>query len=202
MRTKFKDEESLFKAAYKNRIPWKGRKVYMNNSFSEEFLDTFKDKIYWQHCFRYQKMTEDMIRKYVSCGDERDNWIAIVLCQKLSEDFIKEVEPKLNTAYLSVGQKLSIPYIRSRIDELDWAFLSQSQAFSSDNILEFWDHINWEQLSYNHSIKWISDEIIIKLRQTGVIEKQFHILGPSERERKVKECFYKLIKKSDIGAFS
>ena len=66
---------------------------------------------------------------------------------KLSKDFIREFQNKVNWCYISYYQILSEDLIREFKDKVDWIFISIYQKLSEDFIREFKDKVSWRNIS-------------------------------------------------------
>lgn len=74
-------------------------------------------------------------------------WYDISIHQKLSEDFIREFQDKVDWESISENQKLSEPFIREFQDEVDWDWISKYQNLSESFIREFQDNVDWWYIS-------------------------------------------------------
>ena len=66
---------------------------------------------------------------------------------KLTEDFIREFQDKVNWWLISEYQKLSEDFIREFKDNVSWVDISIAQVLSEDFIREFKDRVNWRYIS-------------------------------------------------------
>jgi hypothetical protein len=57
--------------------------------------------------------------------------------QKLSEDFIREIQDKVDWECISRQQKLSEEFIREFQNKVDWYYIRKYQKLSEDFIIEF-----------------------------------------------------------------
>ena len=69
--------------------------------------------------------------------DKNTDWYYISICQKLSEEFIKEFQDKVYWNYISQYQKLSEEFIKEFQDNVDWNCISIYQKLSEEFIKEF-----------------------------------------------------------------
>ncbi|GIX90852.1 uncharacterized protein CDAR_551961 [Caerostris darwini] len=92
---------------------------------------------------KYQKLSEDFIREF----QDKVDWEEISICQKRSEDFIREFQDKVDWEEISICQKLSEDFIREFQDKVDWYWISICQKLSEDFIREFQDKVDWEEIS-------------------------------------------------------
>jgi hypothetical protein len=63
--------------------------------------------------------------------------------ERLSEDFIREYQDRLNWNAICYSQTLSEPFIREMKDRVEWVFTSECQTLSESFIREFQDRVNW-----------------------------------------------------------
>jgi len=68
--------------------------------------------------------------------------------EKLSEDFIREFQDKLDWWWISNSQVMSENLMRSLQDKINWEESSIYQKFSENFMREFKDKIDWWQVSY------------------------------------------------------
>ena len=62
-------------------------------------------------------------------------------CQKLSENFIRKFQDRVNWMYISTYQKLSEDFIREFQDNVHWLTISKNQKLSECFIREFQDKV-------------------------------------------------------------
>ena len=74
-----------------NTFDFSKKETYKNNTFSENFIREFQDKVYWGWISQCQKLSEEFIREF----QEKVDWNLISEYQKLSEYFIKEFQDKV-----------------------------------------------------------------------------------------------------------
>lgn len=82
------------------------------------------------------KELEERYGKPISEFTEYD-WRRTSRYQKLSEDFIREYQNKLNWDNISIYQELSDDFIREFQDKVDWKLISIFQNLSEDFKQEF-----------------------------------------------------------------
>ena len=63
--------------------------------------------------------------------------------QKLSENFIREFQDKIDWYKISIHQKLSENFIPEFQDKINWSRLSMKRKFSEEFIEEFETKIDW-----------------------------------------------------------
>jgi hypothetical protein len=98
-------------------------------------------KISWDTVSRW-KLSEDFVREF----QDKVNWIYISAKQVLSEDFIREFQDKVNWLDISFYQTLSEGFIREFQDKVDWSGMSYKQRLSPSFIREFQDKVNWHYI--------------------------------------------------------
>jgi len=87
--------------------------------------------------------------------------------KKLSEDFIREFEDKVNWYRISKYQVLSESFIREFEDRVNWKEISEYQVLSESFIREFEDRVNWERISKYQKLSenFIRELVIKELRR-------------------------------------
>ena len=101
------------------------------------------DDVNWYNISLCQKLSEDFIREF----QDKINWDLISEFQKLSEEFIREFQVKFDWFYISEYQKLSEEFIREFQDKVDWYNISECQKLSEEFIREFQDKVYWDNIS-------------------------------------------------------
>ena len=117
------------------------RLEYINTTCNTTYKSM--DEINWSYILLYQKISEDFIRNLADIL----NWVDISAYQKLSESFIREFADKVDWWYISRNQNLSENFIREFSDKIDWDMISMCQVLSEDFIREFADKVNWFNIS-------------------------------------------------------
>jgi len=103
-----------------------------------------KNIIYWKDVSKNQKLSEDFIRE----NQDKVNWYCISKYQKLSEEFIREFQDKVDWYNISAYQKLSEEFIREFQDKVDWCWISKYQKLSFEDFIRGnQDKVNWEFIS-------------------------------------------------------
>jgi hypothetical protein len=97
----------------------------------------------WYCISKEQKLSEDFIKK----NQDKVEWDYISENQKLSEDFIKKNQDKVDWDYISICQKLSENFIREFQNKVNWDFISEYQKLSENFIIEFQNKVNWYNIS-------------------------------------------------------
>ena len=120
--------------------------VYMYEELTDEFIekthhclhqylvfDTIPEK--WSFVFEYNKVSEELLRKYCSEFDP-EVWSVVSASQELSEDFMCEFKDKLNWGEISKNQKFSEEFaIRFKL-LLEWDVVICRSLFTFDFILQ------------------------------------------------------------------
>jgi len=120
---------------------------------SKENNDCTLRELDWICISKYQKLSEEFIREF----QDKVNWDCIFTYQKLSEDFIREFQDKVYWYYISKYQKLSEEFIREFQDKVNWNYISKYQKLSEEFIREFKRKVNWDWISMNQKL---SEEFI------------------------------------------
>ena len=88
----------------------------------------------------------------IKTSQKEINWIKVSKNpKKLSEDFIREFQDKVDWGKISCNQILSEDFIREFKDKVDWWWISHYQTLSEDFIREFKNQVNW-RLIYEYQI--------------------------------------------------
>ena len=94
------------------------------------------------------KLSEEFIKKF----ETKVDWFRIFKFQKLSESYIIErydkKSNKMSWKYISEKQNLSEKFISRFKNKLDWERISRYQKLSEGFIDKFQNKINWEYISY------------------------------------------------------
>ena len=104
----------------------------------------------------YQKLSEEFIREF----QYRVDWDNISKCQKLSEDFIREFKDKIDWGLISTYQKLSEEFIREFQCKVYLVRISAYQKLSDNFIEDFKltiDKDNWLYKSIDFKKQQIID---------------------------------------------
>ena len=136
---------------------------------------------------------EDIIKLFGPNPNKWD-WVDIG-CKKLSEDFIREFQDKVDWDIISYHQRLSENFIREFEDKVDWGLISHLQTLSEDFIREFKDKVHWGCISLYQEL---SQEFINEFKD--YIYMDIHIIynihcSPDIKIKYLKE--HNLIKKQD-----
>ena len=113
------------------------------------------------------------------CGT---NWEYISKYHKLSENFIREFQDKVDWYYISKYQKLSENFIREFKDKVNWEFISEYFLLSESFVREFKNKINIDNLKKNKNID-INIETTTKIifkKKEKIINNRFEILDIRE----------------------
>ena len=119
-------------------------KINCNHYFHEECITKWFKKSSSKLCPYCRKVIEFEITDITNEID----WIHISR-QKLSEEFIKKFQDKVNWQYISLKQNLSEEFIREFQDKVSWFEISIDQKLSEEFIREFQDKDDWIILSQN-----------------------------------------------------
>jgi hypothetical protein len=147
---------------YKNRIGW--RNLSFKIILSEEIINEFKDKLYWNMVSHNPSLNVDLIKYIISLGKLLDfhsisrnsclgipilqeyeyelNWTAVaenkVVNEKIIEQFHHKFTNKKDWYHLSLNCKLTIPLIQKFISfPWNWKRLSNNLSLNLEIINEF-----------------------------------------------------------------
>jgi hypothetical protein len=132
-----------------NKLPYFDDKIEVK--YTEDSIRKAQDQLTeddWKNISKNQKLSEDFIREF----QDKVNWNMISIYQKLSEDFIREFQDKVNWYFISQNQKLSEKFIREFQDKISWTNIFCNQKLSEDFIREFQDKVNWYHISCNQTL--------------------------------------------------
>ena len=102
-------------------------------------LNDIKKKIEWEEYYNptfdwndwkfylHNKLSENFIREF----QNKVNWDEVSRCQKLSEDFIREFKNKVNWVCISIYQKLSKDFKKEFKKELNCKLTIYDQTLKS-----------------------------------------------------------------------
>ena len=122
------------------------RLEFLNKELGTDLISI--NGIDWNNISKHQKLSENFIREF----QDKVNWCNISYKQKLSEEFIREFQDKFNWESISRNQKLSEDFIREFQCEVDWESISKSQKLSEDFIREFQDKVHWSRISESQKL--------------------------------------------------
>ena len=114
------------------------------------------DDVNWESISIDQKLSEEFIREF----QNKVEWFYISEYQKLSENFIREFQNKVNWFLISIYQKLSENFIREFQNKLNWRIVYKFQKLSPEFINEFdlkIDEDNWLYKSIDFKKQQIID---------------------------------------------
>ena len=87
----------------------------------------------WKEISKFQKLSENFMRDH----QDKVDWTNISHYQKLSEDFISEFQDRVDWWDISKYQKLSEDFIRNNKDKVSWVKIKKYQKLSEGFIKEF-----------------------------------------------------------------
>jgi hypothetical protein len=146
---KFELKKYLTEKEFLNQTSKKINQLLLFDNISKLPYNVIKDvdsviPLSWWWISEYQKLSEDFIREF----QDKVEWDYISGYQKLSEDFIREFKDKINWHWISSNQKLSEDFIREFKDRVNWNLISRYQKLSEDFIREFKDKVDWVYISW------------------------------------------------------
>jgi len=127
-------------------INWKEKSK--EPGLTEEFIEKYSDKVYWDFISQCQNLSEEFIEKY----SDKFDWYYISIYQKLSEKFIEKYSDKVYWDYISINQKLSEEFIEKHSDKVFWNNISINQKLSEKFIEKFSDKVNWINISIHQKL--------------------------------------------------
>jgi hypothetical protein len=118
-----------------SRVNWEH--ICYNYKLPEKFLIEFESEIDWSYAIVYQKLSENILRRF---GNLSTHWWSLIcMYQTLSEDFIREFQ-----------------------NEVMWHDISEKQTLSESFLIEHIDRIKIEHLKRNSKIpKEVKEKIIV-----------------------------------------
>ena len=114
---------------------------FLNKELGTSYKSLFD--VNWTYISEFQKLSEEFIREF----QDKIDWYNISIYQKLSENFIREFQDKVDWFYISKYQKLSEEFIREFQDKIDWYNIFKYQKLSENFIREFQDKVDWDFVS-------------------------------------------------------
>jgi len=108
----------------------------------------------WHHISANYKLSEEFIREF----QDKVNWYHVSHYQKLSESFIKEFKDNVNWLYASSYQKLSEGFIKEFKGKIDFQRLLQSKYCPLDIKIEYIRKNVTKEDPLKHSIEEIEEE--------------------------------------------
>ena len=111
--------------------------------------------------FPVDKELSEMLKKYKGENTDKSlndypfrdiNWNHISFDQKLSENFMREYQDKIEWENISYTQILSESFIIEFQDKVDWYCISKGQKLSNDFIIEFKDKLDLDLMLEKNKI--------------------------------------------------
>ena len=130
----------------------RSEQVFHQLSLSDEFVTDFIDVID-KDALSYCLLQENTIY----CFQDRLNWKILSKYQKFSEDFIRKMQHKVDWNFISSHQKLSESFIREFQNKLSFWSISNYQILSESFIIEFQNKVDWEAIARH---QFLSDDFI------------------------------------------
>jgi hypothetical protein len=78
-------------------------KISMYQKLSEQFIEKYSDKVYWNYISTYQNLSEEFIEKY----SDKLIWLYISKYQVLSENFIRKHIGQIDINWLMYNKNIS-----------------------------------------------------------------------------------------------
>jgi len=124
------------------------------------------------HFTEQTKNTEQLIRQWYNCSDERDNIRHIFVSEAykyykwwhhrdlITEEFVVGVDiPHVWYYIFSYGDQITAPFIHAHADRVWWGSACHRGLLKEDQIREFADYIDWFTLAY-YGQRGLTREII------------------------------------------
>lgn len=108
----------------------------IRTSFPIEFIREFAPKLAWYYVFKYEELSEDVLRQYCHLYTEYD-WSVLSSRQELSEQFMEDFADKLNWEYISSNQEFSDEFARKHLKRLSMKGLINNKKF--EPTIEFYE---------------------------------------------------------------
>jgi len=166
-----------FAKRFKDKLDWE---EISDQTYSEDFLEEFKDHIIWNYIFSYSsytnKFSEAFLIRNVECYDNDECWSDISSNQDLTENFMEMFKDKVNWFLISVRQHLSEVFIRKHKDKVIWSRIILYQNHLSEDFLwEMREYIDFKQ-ALNDG-RTFSSEFGLKLYHSNIIPSMLYLFG-------------------------
>ena len=113
----------------------------------------------WTIISHHHKLSEEFIREF----QNKVEWHYISRFQPISENFISEFKHFVDWYIISENNSLSVEFIRKHQNELRWYVLTRYRKLSDDFLLEFQPKIDWEwYLKFNQASFLVMKNVILK----------------------------------------
>jgi hypothetical protein len=113
---------------------------------------------------------------------KRVNWI-FISGNKLSEEFIREFQDKVDWVRISKSQKLSESFICEFKDKVDWMYISGYQTLSDDFLNKYKKNIDWEFYFYQNAANYlILKRFISKTTYRHIVQFNTELLSESQKK--------------------
>jgi hypothetical protein len=118
--------------------------------FPLSVLEKYAEKLegHWWRVSKYQRLTEDFIRKFA----DKLNWDFVSQYQVLSDDFMREFQESINWNIISQHKTLSEKFMVDFKDRLVWHKIAKHQYLSEDFIFAFHEKLGWKNISEYQSL--------------------------------------------------
>jgi hypothetical protein len=115
------------------------RKLYHQIGYKDIISEDELSVQDWDGICEYKKLSEEFIREF----EDKIDWVIVSRNQTLSEGFIRDFKNDVFWHYVSGCQILSEDFIREFEDKLTWRYISEYQNLSENFIVEFQNNIDW-----------------------------------------------------------
>lgn len=86
-----------------DKIDWAS--ISFKKYLSDEFIMKYAGEIIWSVLFKYRQVDEEWLEKFANIITEHNAWDAVCQFQKLSPEFVKKHNDKMNYLFLSNNYK-------------------------------------------------------------------------------------------------
>jgi hypothetical protein len=126
----------------------------LNNLLTGKFINKFAKYLDWRTITRYQKLSEKVIRKNISCiNKNKHHWNNISQYQVLSKEFIIEFQDSINWEYISKNYNVieDWNFVEKYKYRINWQYVTAYYKLSEyfiEKFIEVLDNYWWELCHY------------------------------------------------------
>ena len=130
-----------------DKVSWAG---ISRKTWDEDFIDKYKEKIYWPlYSCHSRTMTDRFVKKY----EDYVCWEAISRWGNISERTFEEYSDKILWDLVDKNRSFSMEFMKRNQDKLNWKSLSENHLLTEIFILEFQDYIHWPTVK-KRALSW------------------------------------------------
>lgn len=111
---------------------------------TDEFIEEFKDKIYWGLLLEARVFPETFLVKY----QDHLDWDSVSKYQVLTEDFIHLWRNKLNWDFICAYQQMSETFLLEHSEYIEWEIARKHQCSLSKEFIVEYDNAMREAFSW------------------------------------------------------